>query len=703
MPRKLSEAEVKQLFHDAGYKLATNFKYINSKHKHKVRDLYTMQFTKMSLQQLRYKLKHNQRPLWSDVPLAEFMYQNVQHPSQPPSQPQQQTPFERFVNKHTILQSITSDQETLQQMFELYKQMMQKLNRKQLFTYVFEWNQELELLTIVLALGDSIVNIQKTNDIVLDLLLSNGKHRYFHVNATTINDLLTIITAKDQDYDVTDSANNMLLDNYDYDSITFTFTKRHVQTNVRAGFFPMINTDVSTDLSKYGIYHSIDDVNIVEPCIITAFKSSNIFTENELNQLADMIRVRCFPQSELKQIAELFKVNIYVRHYKYNSSSHIEFNNPSYTRSLKLMIFMDHYMICEQGALPLIKQMIKKNTLRPMTNSELDSVLSKILTTQRSSPLSPKLYSNSKPIIVKDASKVYDLNCFNQYLFGYKPEPDEVPMRIKELQQFVNSLNLRHHVNVRSYKRFSTLMQKIMYEYGCFDDVYELTGELSDNIRSSLTYPKRVLTTDQINEKVYYLDFNGAFCSFMTHIPTGPNPITSTTSNTKVNELIHTMYQHRLAAKREHNDKLAKTIKFIMCSCYGTSIIKPKFFKNKYVQDIEKALERFGDLVITHNDSNFIQIKQTLVSNYSHPQFAKVILDGFNNKMNELKSIVNVLFQNFDAIVVTESDYNKLNELGYIHPTELGKLKVEHIFTSMVFKNKCKWYGVNEDGTVFYH
>jgi hypothetical protein len=64
---------------------------------------------------------------------------------------------------------------------------------------------------------------------------------------------------------------------------------------------------------------------------------------------------------------------------------------------------------------------------------------------------------------------------------------------------------------------------------------------------------------------------------------------------------------------------------------------------------------------------------------------------------------VNVLFQNIDAFVVNEADYKKLCAMGYVHPTELGKLKVEHVFTSMRFVSKMKWVGVNEDGTEFRH
>ena len=62
-----------------------------------------------------------------------------------------------------------------------------------------------------------------------------------------------------------------------------------------------------------------------------------------------------------------------------------------------------------------------------------------------------------------------------------------------------------------------------------------------------------------------------------------------------------------------------------------------------------------------------------------------------------------ILFQNIDAFIVNESDYNKLVELGYVHPTELGKLKVEHVFKSVRFYSKMKWIGINEDNTEFRH
>jgi hypothetical protein len=142
-----------------------------------------------------------------------------------------------------------------------------------------------------------------------------------------------------------------------------------------------------------------------------------------------------------------------------------------------------------------------------------------------------------------------------------------------------------------------------------------------------------------------------------------------------------------------------------MCSCYGASIRKPKTIKHKYSDNIQGTLNNQGDLVVSHENkaAGFVNIIQPYVEHYNHPQFAKTILEGFNNKVNELKSIVNILFQNIDAFVVNEEDFNKLQQLGYIHDTELGKLKVEHVFTSMTFYNKMRWIGINLDGTEFRH
>ena len=470
----------------------------------------------------------------------------------------------------------------------------------------------------------------------------------------------------------------------------------------------------NTNLERYGIYTTNTLEQAAEPCILTAFKASNIMTDNELNQLQEMINTRMFPQQALKHIADHFNISIYVRNYHEatstgkTKSSHVEFTPTGATRTIKLMIMHSHYMLYEQvgkiSNYQLIKNMLKDGSLRPYTTKEYEQIFKAMMNNQPSKPS----YSNSRPIIIRPPKQYNRPTKIlqNKHFFGYEPASDEVEYRLDELQAFVNSLPLRHTINVREYFKFSKLFLRIMFEYGCFDDVYELAGSLRDDIRASLTFPNRVLTTEQLpaaEGPYYYLDFNGAYASFMQGIPTGPTA--DGPANTKIKQLIQTFYDKRIEAKQQGNTKFATTLKFMSCSCYVTSITNSKTIKHTFSDNIQGTINNQGDLVASHENkaAGFVNIVQPYVEFYSHPHFAKTILDGFNNKLNEIKSIVNVLFINIDAIVVNEQDYQKLLALGYIHPTELGKLKVEHVFSEMTFYSKMRWYGVNEDGSEFRH
>jgi GH15 family glucan-1,4-alpha-glucosidase len=64
---------------------------------------------------------------------------------------------------------------------------------------------------------------------------------------------------------------------------------------------------------------------------------------------------------------------------------------------------------------------------------------------------------------------------------------------------------------------------------------------------------------------------------------------------------------------------------------------------------------------------------------------------------------VNVIYENIDAILINESDYELLKDLGYIHDTQLGKFKVEHIFTEICIISQKKYIATTIDGTKIYH
>ena len=87
---------------------------------------------------------------------------------------------------------------------------------------------------------------------------------------------------------------------------------------------------------------------------------------------------------------------------------------------------------------------------------------------------------------------------------------------------------------------------------------------------------------------------------------------------------------------------------------------------------------------------------------YSYPQFAREVLNNYHNKMNEIRKICKIYYENIDAILIDENDYNKLVKLNYVG-NELGKFKIEHIFTEIAITSSRKFVATLEDGNKLIH
>ena len=70
--------------------------------------------------------------------------------------------------------------------------------------------------------------------------------------------------------------------------------------------------------------------------------------------------------------------------------------------------------------------------------------------------------------------------------------------------------------------------------------------------------------------------------------------------------------------------------------------------------------------------------------------------------MDEVKRLVNVYYENVDALLINESDYNKLVDLGYIGDG-LGKFKVEKVFTEIAIKSSKRYVATLDDGSIYRH
>ena len=238
-------------------------------------------------------------------------------------------------------------------------------------------------------------------------------------------------------------------------------------------------------------------------------------------------------------------------------------------------------------------------------------------------------------------------------------------------------------------------------------DAASYTGIDNIMLRESIVYPhphsdyKAGKPFELKNQgKLYYIDMNSSYMSFINGMPTD---LTCVEHNYKINKLINITYNYRRKVKQSH-PKLATTIKFLMNSCYGYSLRKPKLYKRKYTTNVNSYLNRYSPFVfnvynINGDNEGYVHSKASFTPDYNTVQFGASILNNYHTFMNRIRSIVNVIYENIDAILINEDDYNKLLAAGYIGDN-LGQFKIEHVFTSFKYISPRKWYAICDDGTI---
>ena len=127
-----------------------------------------------------------------------------------------------------------------------------------------------------MGLKDSLPKILRTHKILAKITTAEGLERFFHINGTTLDDLYAIFKNIEPDFSVEDSSGNFGFSNMSLSTIDFTLKPRENGRQVAAGFFPYVNLGTE-DLSRYGIFKEHEITRAAEPCLITAFKASNIF------------------------------------------------------------------------------------------------------------------------------------------------------------------------------------------------------------------------------------------------------------------------------------------------------------------------------------------------------------------------------------------------------------------------------------------
>ena len=786
MPRpKVSPQIVADTFRKHGYFPEYNFQYNNMNQLHDVWDATNQKMIRLSFAKLKRWIRDKNIPEYNktlnkffniyDPFNAEFgrlntreLYKTAQKRKSNPTHdefrnlmriniskqsPQQKEQLDRFIQKNPTLRFM--DRIYSQTVLDKYTELMKRLNKKQSFTFTIPPNRSNDqeyLHALYLAFKDQLPKLSAQNKLIrLSMTNNNDQTSYSLLNPNTLKYFNSLF---DQTNYEEVSSSDRLIDNniFSIKSIDINFQPSrdptiptNSQRRIRAGFFPFLLNDTNIDLSKFGIYHSIDELKSSQPCLIQSLTTSNKFTDDEIDFLSQSITTRLFPLTELKTLSDEFRTHFrvewdnthreYGEEYKSNRSIHLFIIADHYiyyepdtqitsyyieneSEIIKNIKFINHprikllskysersYSFSKSGLSikTLIKKLFELNKLIPLDE---DSIIRlNYNQTMNSSPnqLLTSIRTRSVVIHPPKIRTHKDLTFKSSKFFGYKPDSSEIQYRIAELQELINKIPTRNHISVLEYFKFSELMQRLMFEFGCYDNVNETTDQ---SIRRSITFPKTGLIhpfiypyQSEINQRYYHIDLNGAFTSCMTEI----------SGNTKIKELIHILYQFRLKAKSQNNPKLATTIKFLMNSCYGYSIRRPKLFTNKFTSNIDSFIETYEPYIIKYNYSKenplsgFVTTINPLVLHYTTPQFAKSILDNYNQLFSSIKSLINPIYENIDSLIVTETDFNTLNSLGYIHESQLGKFKIEHIFTSLHIFSPKKYIARLEDGTEYRH
>ena len=693
MPPRYTTNQVKDLFADYGYVVPQNFVYHNNKTKVHVYDEMNGVYEDLSLQQLQYRTDRaaTRRPRYFDPDLMNIQLSNTG--------PTDNSSFERWC-AHQPEEFNDMDDETKHEAFDMFRQTIPHVARHQNADIDFDdYNNIAQLYGLVSALRTANYN---QFDIRLTIRDVNDNITYAHANENTVNYLFNSFI---EHLDVSDSNEALLNTVVDVKHVHIEFIPKTNTGRNAPGFFPFINKS-EIDLSPYGIYQREEDVKN-ESCLITAIRSSGLLDEKQMDLLQSMIKTRNVMKTDLRKISKEFKFNVHVRTIKEGGKdSHYEIINDQTYPLLKLVVVMNHYMINTTTMAfdkrpstiqTIIKKLGEKNLLAPLSDATIDRLIK---------TYEPKdertIEGNIRPVIVEDA-KVPSYRTVKQTkrFFGYAPANDEIDDRLDELQEVINKLPLRHKINVRDYYKFSDLGQKILYETGCYDGVYEMTGKKANEIRDKLVFPKtRLINREKFysNETLYYLDINAAYMNFVKSIPSGKD---DGYVNDRVGEVIRMLYNLRVKAKNDGHDKLAKTLKFIMNSTWGYSIMRPKVIKNKYVQNVDSYVQKYNRFVLKVKD-HFVSTVNTFVPHYTFPQFARSVLDEYNKFFDKIKSMVHVFYENVDAILTDKEGYETLVSQGLVG-NDMGQFKVEKVFKEIAIISNRQYVATTVNDERVFH
>ena len=745
--QRLTENEVRSRIEKYGYYFLDGTSYRNKSAPMTLYDAQLGKIVNMSLTQINYQIQRGYR---SEYDIYNILNeQQQQEPQHPQPQEPQQPGLQRFGNKlasYPKFRNLSID--IINLAFQKYQLMCRQLSRKQNFDIDFA-NSPLgpDLMLFVFIRAAESVKKRMNKIITLHILDNDDSERFYSLSYNVIDYLEGLLCDKPKN-EINTSENDLFDSQNNWNTVKVTYTT----PTKSAGFFPYTHRLYSLDLSQFGVYQSVDLDNYKNNCFIDALANSHKFNDEEINLIKSSVYTRLVSFEYIQKICDLMNCDITVRipnEHDYKTNAKV-FKSKSGNPRFNIVMFMycEHFMINNELYLQeyyiqhheeldrmfpndesrfdiidvegnkrhskmtivrLIKLLRKYNLLEEIP----EKTQIEIATQYKHFEYKPTTIINEyfRPITINNKNDFQqDLlnSLFNNdgyYMFGeHIRDKYELDTLYNKLQEIVNTLGV--NIRVRNYNKFAELMNKIMYEYGCFDNVYELAQPIADVIREQLEFPKPGTTDGNkfySDKKLYYIDLNSAYLSVIEGIPVGKcdeNGMFNGGLNRKIKELINKLYSIRQQIK-ETEPILSKCIKLLMTSCWGSSIKKNRIFKTTKPKDRNAYIAQHINFVCEYDDK-FVKEIKSISFQFSYPQFAREVLNNYNDKMNEIRKICKIYYENIDAVLIDEDDYNKLYELGYIG-NELGKFKIEHIFNEIAIMSGRKFVATLEDGTKLIH
>lgn len=548
-------------------------------------------------------------------------------------------------------------------------------------------------------------------------------HRTFSLTSSTVGSFFTEIlnhdpSSKEEAYE--DNSDWSPKNHSKIKSIELAFKPLKQQ----GAFYPYLN-ESEYDLSEYGIYKEFSIDNYKDNCFIGVLKASKQFSEEEIQYARALIRTRILRFCDLKPLCKEIGFNIQQTTIVDNPpATYQDEINMGFERTIRMYRYRGHYFIDHQkpfkdsfgeivanNVIELIKRLHVTCCLREMTLKQQAKILMKpYWNPDVTISLPLERYCNKKIMKEKDAKKEqtkFDFIIANSSynpLFQTSIRGAPLMSLYSELD-FLFNVHLGWGINV-NYVKYSELMTEIMFKTFCFDGVVECSYPLASKIKSQLVFPRPHTKDDKLfysDKLLYYLDLNGAYMSVIDGIPIGIPAVdnydpSKEPLNPNIAQLIKALY-----FERQHgnwSETVKKAIKQAMNSCWGYSISNPHEVSSHRPKDMDKYLSQHADFIVSYDDT-YVREVNPVVINFSYPQFARRVLYNYNKKMDHIKSLVNVLYENIDAILVTEEDYNKLLSIGFIG-NELGQFKIEHKFSEIAIRGPRQIMAIEAaDGSLY--